>query len=27
VQSRFGTVGGDGSGFLYFNDGGTSWST
>jgi hypothetical protein len=26
VESRFGTVGGDGSGFLYFNDGKTSWS-
>lgn len=27
VPSRFGTVGGDGSGFMYFNDGSTSWST
>lgn len=27
VSSRVGTVGGDGDGFLYFNDGKTSWST
>lgn len=27
VQSRAGTVGGDGNGFLFFNDGKTSWST
>jgi hypothetical protein len=26
-QSRFGTVGGDGSGFLFFNDGKTFYST
>lgn len=27
VSSRAGTVGGDGEGFLYFDDGKTSWST
>jgi hypothetical protein len=27
VESRAGTVGGDGNGFLFFNDGKTSWST
>ena len=27
VDSRFGTVGGDGSGFMFFNDGKTFWST
>jgi hypothetical protein len=27
VESRAGTVGGDGEGFLFFNDGKTSWST
>jgi hypothetical protein len=27
ANSRFGTAGGDGSGFLFFNDGKTFWST
>jgi hypothetical protein len=27
VDSRFGTVGGDGAGFTFFNDGKTFWST